>query len=360
MLKKAGIALLVLFGLGLLYLSVWPVGIDPLAWDPPAAPELSGVYAPNNRLSRVARLAEGVGAAPESVALDGRGRVCAGLEDGRIIRADPATGEVATLADTGGRPLGLAFDSGGGLVVCDPQKGLLKINPRGEITLLTGKAEGTALAALNDLDIGADGKVYFSETTFRRGDASGADLTYLEIFEHRPNGRLLSYDPRTGKTETVLKNLHYANGVALSPDGSFVLVTETTAYRVRKLWLTGPRQGKDEIFIDNLPGFPDGISLGSDGLFWLTLVNPRNSLADNLLMPRPFLRKVFLRLPRFLAPQPQRYGLVLGLDKEGRVVENLQDPAGGYGRISCVVEREGRLYLGSLAEDAIGVVELRP
>ena len=59
-------------------------------------------------------------------------------------------------------------------------------------------------------------------------------------------------------------------------------------------------------------------------------------------------------------PQPQSYGFVLALDAEGRVRENLQDPAGGYGRISCVVERGGRLYLGSLAEDSMGLVEVGP
>ncbi len=360
MLKKTGIALAVLLGLGAIYLLAWPVGVDPLAWDPPKAPELAGVYAPNQRLAQVVRLAPGAGKAPESVALDSRGRVHGGYEDGRIIRAAPDGGAPVTLARTGGRPLGMVFDPKDNLLVCDPLKGLLRISPEGKVSVLAREAGGRPLGAINDLDLGRDGKIYFSETTHRGGDAAGSETTYLEIFEHRPNGRLLRCDPGSGEVEVLLKEIHYANGVALSPDGSFVLVSETTAYRIRRLWLSGPDKGRDDIFIDNLPGFPDGISLGSDGLFWLTLVNPRNGLADEVLMPNPFLRKVFLRLPRSMVPQPQRYGFVLALDEKGRVRENLQDPGGGSGRISCVVERAGRLYLGSLAEDSMGLVKLRP
>lgn len=360
MLKKAGLFLLFLIGLGIVYLLVWPVGIDPVAWKPPQAPELSGVYAPNKRLARVVRLAPGAGPAPESVALDSQGRLYGGYEDGRIMGVDPKGGKPSLLAETGGRPLGMIFDPQGNLLVCDPLKGLLRIDPRGKVRILADRAGERPLGAINDLDLAPDGKIYFSETSRRGGSAAGAEMTYLEIFEHRPNGSLLCYDPADGKAQVVLKDIYYANGVALSPDGSFVLVSETTAYRVRRLWLSGPNKGKNDIFIDNLPGFPDGISLGSDGLFWLTLVNPRNSLADETLMPRPFLRKLLLRLPRSLMPQPVRYGMVLALDREGRVKENLQDPAGGYGRISCVVERGGRLYLGSLAEEAMGMVEIEP
>ena len=297
MLKKTGLALVVLIGLGIVYLLAWPVGIDPVAWSPPKAPELSGQFAPNQRLAKVVRLAPGAGPAPESVALDSRGRVFGGYADGRIIGVDPKGGEPSLLAQTGGRPLGMVFDPQDNLLVCDPLKGLLRISPGGEIKVLAKEAGGAPLVAINDLDLDREGRIYFSQTTRRTGDAAGAETTYLEIFEHRPNGRLLRYDPAQGQAEVLLPDIYYANGVALSPDGSFVLVSETTAYRVRRFWLTGPNKGQSDIFIDNLPGFPDGISLGSDGLFWLTLVNPRNTLADETLMPHPFLRKLLLRLP---------------------------------------------------------------
>ena len=117
--------------------------------------------------------------------------------------------------------------------------------------------------------------------------------------------------------------------------------------------------GQDDVFIDNLPGFPDGISSNGRDRFWLALVAPRNALLDRLL-PHPFLRKVIARLPKFLQPAPQRYSFVLGLDSSGRVVENLQNgSADCYAEIANVVERNGTLYFGSIGEDTVGRYKLR-
>jgi len=64
-------------------------------------------------------------------------------------------------------------------------------------------------------------------------------------------------------------------------------------------------------------------------------------------------------LPRFLQPAPRRYGFVLGLDMNGRVVANLQDGSKGcYAEIANAVERNGTLYFGSIGESAIGRIKL--
>lgn len=39
-----------------------------------------------------------------------------------------------------------------------------------------------------------------------------------------------------------------------------------------KVWLKGEKADKAETFIDNLPGCPDNIRLGSDGHFWIALI----------------------------------------------------------------------------------------
>lgn len=51
----------------------------------------------------------------------------------------------------------------------------------------------------------------------------------------------------------------------------FVLVNETYRYRIVRYWLKGPKAGTHEVFIDNLPGFPDNISSNRKGTFWLAL-----------------------------------------------------------------------------------------
>lgn len=343
----ASVAILVL------YLLLWPVPISPLAWIPPTAPPLTGAYQENILLSGVERLElvpPGTGFAPEDVALDPQNRIYAGLADGRIIRLQADGTSPQVFSNTHGRPLGLAFDLNGNLIVTDAIKGLLSIAPDSLVSVLTTGSDGVQFGCLNDLDVAADGTIYFT-------DASNkfplSNFT-ADLLEHRGNGRFLAYDPKTKTTRTVLSDLSFANGVAVSPDQSFVLVVETGAYRVHRVWLGGSKSGQAEIFIDNLPGFPDGISSNGRDKFWLALVTPRDEVFDKLL-PHPFLRKVVMRLPKLLQPAPKRYGFVLGLDLNGRVIDNLQNGSPDcYAQIANAVEHQGSLYFGSIGEGTVG------
>ena len=113
-----------------------------------------------------------------------------------------------------------------------------------------------------------------------------------------------------------------------------------------------------DIFIDNLPGFPDGISSNGRDTFWLALVNRRDAALDAML-PHPFLRRMVMRLPSFMQPSIQRYAFALGLDSTGRVVHNFQDPSPqSFTQIANVVEHKGMLYFGSIGESAIGRMSL--
>lgn len=352
-----------------LYLLFWPVPISPQVWTPPAAPPLTGAYQQNLLLSGVERLAlvtTGTGFAPEDVALDAENRIYAGLDDGRIMRLQADGTSPQVFSNTHGRPLGLAFDPNGNLIVADAIKGLLSIAPDGSVSVLTTGADGVPFGCTNDLDVAADGTIYFTDASSK---FPLSNFT-ADILEHGPNGRLLAYDPKTKTTRTILSHLCFANGVAVSPDQSFVLVVETGEYRVHRVWLNkgptevvvvqsrswigGPKYGTSEIFIDNLPGFPDGISSNGRDKFWLALVTPRDKTLDKLL-PHPFLRKVVMRLPKLLQPAPKRYSFILGLDLNGRVTDNLQNGSPDcYAQIANAVERQGSLYFGSIGESTVG------
>lgn len=372
--KRLLLLIAALFALVVLYLLFWPVPISPQAWTPPPAPPLTGQYQQNAKLAGTERLSLGTGSpspgagyGPEDVALDSEGRIYAGLDDGRIMRLQADGTKPETFTNTHGRPLGLAFDANSNLIVADAIKGLLSVARDGAITVLTTAADGVAFGCTNDLDIAADGTIYFTDAS------SKFPLTNFtaDLVEHGPNGRLLAYDPKTKTTRTILAPLYFANGVAVSPDQTFLLVVETGKYRVHRVWLNkGPTRvvafqandgrsgsltyGTSEIFIDNLPGFPDGIMSNGKDKFWLALVTPRDALLDKLL-PHPFLRKAVVRLPKFLQPAPKRYSFVLGLDANGRVVENLQDGSPEcFAEIANIVERNGVLYFGSIGESTVG------
>ena len=341
----------------LVYLFFAPVSIAPAAWTPPVAPSLTGPYQQNSRLAPVQRLSLGQGHSPEDVAIDADGRIYGGLEDGRIVQLQPDGTQPRIFANTHGCPLGLIFDRDGNLLVADALKGLLSISKAGEVKLLADEADGAKFGCLNDLDVAGDGTIYFTEASNKFPMSEHVS----DLLEHQPNGRLLAWEPKTQKARTLIPGMYFANGVAVSPDQSFVLAVETGMYRVQRYWLSGPKQGQTDIFIENLPGFPDGISViskekSSDGKdkFWLSLVTPRQSLFDRLL-PHPFLRKVVFRLPKSLQPAPQRYSFVLALDTQGHVIDNLQNGAPDcYSQIANTVEHDGTLYFGSIGEDTIG------
>ena len=347
--KRFGFGVLLIIVVALAYLLLAPVPITPGAWTPPAAPALTGQYAQNTRLASVQKFSLGDGHKPEDVAIDSEGKIYAGFEDGRIMVLQPDGTQPRVFAETHGRPLGLIFDREGNLIVADAIKGLLSVNKAGEVKLLADEADGEKFGCLNDLDVGADGTIYFTEASNKFPMSQFAN----DIMEHQPNGRLLALEPTSRRPRTLLRDVYFANGVAVSPDQTFVLVVETGMYRIRRVWLKEPKMGQNDIFIDNLPGFPDGVSSNGRDRFWVALVTPRQALFDRML-PYPSLRKVVARLPKFFQPAPKRYSFVLGLDRQGRVVENLQNGSPDcYAQIANVVEHNGALYFGSIGEDTI-------
>ncbi len=338
---------------GIAYLALWPVPIDPVAWDPPPAPAMTGVLAPNHDLVASRRLLEGFGSGPEDVAFDAAGNVYTGFEDGRIVRVPLTGGGGDVVADTGGRPLGMVFDATDDLVVADATRGLLAVAPDGSISVLATAAGAVPFGFADDLDITPDGTVYFTDAS----DKFGYGHDTVDIIEHAGRGRLLAYDPASGEVRVVMDGLQFANGVTVAPDGSHLLVAETGAYRIRRLWLSGPRAGASDVFADNLPGFPDNINYSPRGTVWVALPTPRIAALD-AMGPHPFLRKLTMRLPTFMQPAPVRYGLAVELAPDGHIIRSLQDPSGEVAFVTSVMERDGVLVLGSYKEHSLVVVDI--
>ena len=340
-----------------LYLTLWPVPIDPVAWEAPANPGYTGDFAPNDRLADV-RLVPVMGDhGAEDIALDERGRIYTGTEEGNIIRFAPDGTDPEIWVNTKGRPLGLDFDAQGNLIVADSYLGLLSISPDKKIELLTNECEGLPILFADDLDIARDGKIYFSDASVKFGaEAHGGpgDASRYEVVEQGLTGRLLVYDPATQATTTLLDGLSFANGVALSENEDFVLVNETGRYKIRRFWLTGPRAGTNDIFFKEMPGFPDNIERGPDGLFWVSLVAPRSAELDGV-SGSPFLRKLIWRLPEFLQPKIQPYLLIFALDENGTVRENLQDPNTKFEANTSVFVTRDFMYFGSLHAPEIAI-----
>ena len=292
------------------------------------------------------------GTGPEDVAVRADGTVYTGVRDGRILRLAPS-GSVDTVADTGGRPLGIEVHPDGDLVVCDAYRGLLRVDPStGAISVLVDEVDGEPMLLCDNAAVAGDGTIYFSDSSRRFTLAHWR----ADLMEHSGTGRLLRRDP-SGRVEVLLSGLQFANGVALAADGSFVAVAETGAYRVTRLWLTGPRAGQTDTLADNLPGFPDNLSTGSNGLLWIAIPSPRNPLLDWAHARPPWVLRSIWGLPQGLQPPPEHTTWVMAVDSDGRVVRDLQGRH-GYNMVTGVREHGGTLYLGSLVDTSVAAVPL--
>ena len=337
----------------LLSLPVKSFALDSAHWAPPKTPEMVGKLSPNTTLSGITTIDTTDCVGPEDVDKDSQGRIYGGCDDGRIVRfLKDGTREI--FANTEGRPLGLHFDSQDNLIVADSWKGLLSINPEGKIKVLTTEADGVPFAFTDDLDIASDGTIYFSDASSKYNQPDYA----LDLLEGRPYGRLLSYSPATGETKVLLKDLYFANGIALSQNEDFVLVNETYRYQVTRYWLkdgqNGEKSGTSDIFIDNLPGLPDGISSSRDGTFWVAMATPRKKVID-WGHEHPWFKNLIASLPRFMWPGPTHYGLVVALNEQGEIAGSLHDPSGDTVSVITSVQQIGdELLLGTLTNRFIG------
>ncbi len=340
----------------LAYLCFWPVSVRPVAWDAPKDALYTGVFAANARLAALEFIDLDGRVGPEDADIGPDGLIYVATHGGDILRVEN-DGEVTPFAQTQGRPLGVEFAPDGTLYVADAYRGLLAVDQNGAVTLLTNEVEdGSPILYADDVDIAADGTVYFSDASTRFGaEANGGTLpaSVLDLVEHSANGRVLKFDPVTRKTTVFADGLTFANGVAVNAASDALYVVETGAYRVWRYPLDG---GPGQVVLDNLPGFPDNINNAPGDEFWVGLASPRNAIMDNL-SGHPFLRRVIMRLPDVMKPAPTRYGFILRIDAAGNVIETLQDPAGAYALTTgAVTLPDGRIAVTSLTEPRLGVL----
>lgn len=294
------------------------------------------------------------GTGPEDVVVDAHGRLYAGIADGRILRVDRGGGEVETVARIEGRPMGLEVLAGGDVIVCNMGLGLQRVDTMsGVVTTLFAGTDGIPMTFCSNVVAASDGTLYFSESSQRYS----LDEYRTDLIEHSGTGQVMRRDP-AGNVAVMLKHLQFANGLRLADDESHLVIAETGAYRLRRLWLTGPRAGTDEVITENLPGFPDNLGRGPNGTTWVALPSPRDPIADRLLAWPGWVRRAAWAFPERLQPRPKRTAWVVQVDESGRIVRDLQRRGDAYHFVTGVCEHENTLYLSSLVQPAIAAVTL--
>jgi len=190
----------------------------------------------------------------------------------------------------------VAAPDGNFLVTCYDADNLVRITPQGEtLATLAQDADGWPFLGPNDAVADARGGVYFS--------ASGKWDATAPI-----EGKVLYLAPE-GAIAAVADDIHYANGLALSPDGSTLYVSEMAAQRVLKFEVEpdgtlGRRYlfarlvdlAADPAGVDIYAG-PDGLRTDSAGNLYIAhfeggrilVADPKGSLVDIIDVPARYV-----------------------------------------------------------------------
>jgi sugar lactone lactonase YvrE len=284
----------------------------------------------------------------EDVVVGPDGSVYTGTEDGVVHRIDPSTGQVSSVANTRGRPLGIELLGADKLLICDARRGLLTLEvSSGAIETLVDD-----MKFCNNAAVAADGTIYFSDSS----SIHPIDEWRAEMVEVTRTGRLRKRDT-SGNIMTLEKDLAFANGVALAQDESFVAVAETAARTIVRHWLTGPRAGSRDFLVEELPGYPDNIARGSDGLIWIALASPRDPLVERIQRGPLWIRRGVTRIPQPLQPAPKRTVRVQAYDNLGGLVHDLAGDSQKFHMVTGVREHDGDVWMGSLHEPAVAVLK---
>jgi sugar lactone lactonase YvrE len=345
----------------LLVLMFSSCALTPLNYSPETPLPFEGVTQLNEKLLATDMVPMDGWYGPEDILFDSLGNLYTGVHnadfsDGRILKIIPS-GKVEEFYNSGSWVAGLHFDKERNLIALSHKQGLISISPEKEVTVLAATDEnGKPFLIPNGLDIADDGMIYFTNTS----EVSAYNIKYGRkiIMEMRPLGGLYRYNPITKRVKTLIDGTYFGNGVVISKDQDYLLMVETTKYSVMKYWLAGDKAGESEIFLDNLPGFPNGISIREDGSYWLGFSTKRNEALDKI-HPKAGMKKLVYGLPEFMQPEAERFGMVMNVAMDGEIIETLFDTNGTIlPEAGAVKEFNGYLYIGGDVLPYIGKYKL--
>lgn len=334
--------------IGLVFLT--SCSIRPVAWEPLPAPVFESELELNSELvaSEKIDLLGYYGA--EDFVVDSEGFIYTGVHSGPTDFSKGAIlrfkkdGSAEEFMKTSGWITGMSFDQSGGLVALMHGVGLLRIQAGVVDTMLTHTSEGMPLLMGAGLKIDREGFIYF--TNLSSTNMPSPKYFNKLILEMKPTGGVYRYDPIQDIVTEISAGNYFGNGLELSENEDFLLVSETSKYRILRYWLKGPKAGTKEVFVDNLPGFPNNISRSKNGHYWIGFTTKRNIQLDQL-HTKPGMKKLVYGLPSFLQPAPEAFGMVLELDDTGKITRALFDPKGECVKeAGAVFENDGYLFLG--------------
>ncbi len=288
--------------------------------------------------------------------VDAEGRIWTGVDDGRIVRISPESGEATVVGDTGGRPLGLArCPRRPAADLRQPTRACSRWIPR--------PADSRRWSTRSTTESCGSARMSPKQQTAQsisqsRRARSPMPTTLAAILEARGRGSLFRRDP-DGTVLTLVPGLYFANGLTLTADGSALVFAETAGPTTVEVLADGAERGIGQPLSANLPGMPDNLSTGADGRIWCALVTPANPTHRSAGETRAAGAQTALAAAVAAAAQA-------GIGRLGRRVRPRHrecgrgpaDRASGVRSSHRLVEADGKLWMGSIGGPAVAWADL--
>jgi gluconolactonase len=170
--------------------------------------------------------------------------------------------EVVSLGD----PDGNTYDRQHRLVDCaSVLRALIRMAPDGHYTVLADKYEGKKFNSPNDVIVGPDGALYFTDPTLDLVKGEKQEIPFQGVYRIDEKGRV----------QLLTKDLTQPNGLAFSPDGQHFYVDDSEERNIRVYdvaadgrLLNGRIFGEEKAVPHD--GVPDGIKVDVRGDLFVT------------------------------------------------------------------------------------------